>query len=262
MVVDNPLVTLSPTRQDQIRILVGTHHKTGTIWMGSMFRNLSNRLGRLFYNGVWREAPADVDVFIQNNSAFAPQYLAALDQQARGWRGIHVIRDPRDVIVSGCFYHQKSEEKWLHRPSDEFGGRTYQEAINSFGSAEAQLRFEMEKRGADTISYMLAWNYAQPNFIEMKYETLIRDDDLVEFGKVFSHLGLEGEEMKVALEVAYNNSLFGGMKEQKGAKLHLRSGDAGQWRAHFTPALVDHFKTLFPGVLVRLGYEQDDNWTA
>lgn len=242
-------------------ILVGTHHKTGTVWMGNLFRQLAERLGRSYFIGPPRDVPADVDIFQHVNSGFNMPFMARLQRGSRPWRGIHIIRDPRDVIVSGCFYHQKSEERWLHIPTERFGGLTYQEAINSTKNVERQLLFEMEHRGRETIGFMLRWNYQRPHFMELRYEDLIQDEQLAEFRRAFVHLGLTGGDLETALDVAHSASLFGGFKSELGKSLHLRSGETAQWRAHFTPALVARFKEMFPGGLAKLGYESsDDTW--
>src|SRR5690349_8119257 len=115
------------TRERPPLILVGTHHKTGTVWMGSLFRQLAERLNRAYFIGNPKDVSEDVDIFQHVNSGFNLPFMARLEEGSRAWRGIHIIRDPRDVIVSGCFYHQKSAEKWLHLPLEKFEGRTYQE---------------------------------------------------------------------------------------------------------------------------------------
>jgi hypothetical protein len=51
-----------------------------------------------------------------------------------------VIRDPRDVIVSGANYHCKADEPWLHIPEKRFGGLTYHQKINSLTSAVVRSR--------------------------------------------------------------------------------------------------------------------------
>lgn len=47
---------------------------------------------------------------------------------------------------------------------------------------------------------------------------------------------------------------------QEDASSHYRKGVAGDWKLHFTPALKDAFKQKYPGMLERLGYEDDDQW--
>jgi hypothetical protein len=77
-----------------------------------------------------------------------------------------LIRDPRDVIVSGCFYHQSAEEAWLQVPQRRLGGLSYQEKLRSYASFDDQLLFEMENPGVHTIRQMLEWGYSNPLFWE------------------------------------------------------------------------------------------------
>ena len=138
------------------KILVGTHHKTGTVWLNNIFRTLCRFHSLTYFNGSQAELPEDYDVFIQDHTRFD---LAALKDS---YRGIHMVRDPRDVVLSGCFYHQKSQESWLHEPMDEYGGMTYQEKINTYSTPDEQILFEMENSGRVTINEMLDWDYQNP----------------------------------------------------------------------------------------------------
>ena len=40
----------------------------------------------------------------------------------------------------------------------------------------------------------------------------------------------------------------------------FRKGQPGGWREHFTPANKAHFKAAAGDLLVRLGYESNDDW--
>ncbi len=48
---------------------------------------------------------------------------------------------------------------------------------------------------------------------------------------------------------------------QEDPRSHYRKGQPGDWRNHFTEEHVALFKERYPGLLVKLGYEPDDNWT-
>src|SRR5581483_12442001 len=117
---------LFPTRRKRKselnnRILVGTHHKAGTVWLLSIFQRICQQYGWRIHHGVAATPPPEFDVFFPWNSQFD---RAAIQPP---FKGIHMIRDPRDMIVSACFYHQKATEKWLHVRQDSLGGLTYQE---------------------------------------------------------------------------------------------------------------------------------------
>ena len=233
------------------KILIGTHHKTGSVWLSSIFQNICHYHSLTFYAGKQDSLPAQFDVFFQNHSVFD------LDSIGVPFRGIHIIRDPRDVIISGCFYHQKSEEEWLHRPRKDLQGFTYQQKINSYRSIDDQILFEMENVGRETIFNMLNWDYTRSSFYELKYEDLIEDIDLILFHKIFSFLGFPGSVIPNLLAIAYNKSLFSGLHSKS---VHIRSGKTNQWKEYFKPNHKDRFLGLFGDALIRLGYE-NNNWT-
>jgi len=232
-------------------LLVGTHHKTGTAWLMSIFKSIADDHGLDFFYGLQEDLPAGTEIFIQNHSLFDLTHLK------QPYRGVHLIRDPRDVIISGCLYHQQADEPWLQYPQHEFGGLSYQQKINTLDDLETRIIFEMENTGKQTIEEMLAWDYHQPNFIEVKYENLICDYDLVLFHEIFTFLGFPGPTIPSLLTVAFQNSLFSGGLEKS---LHIRSGKKQQWKEYFTPALKTHFLALFDDALIQLGYTQDNNW--
>jgi hypothetical protein len=233
------------------RILIGTHHKTGTVWLKKLFAKACDEFDLRFYASYKPTCPADTQVFLQSHSQFE---VGDLQQ---GYRGMHIIRDPRDRMVSGCFYHQKSSEQWLHVAKPEFGGLTYHEKINSYDSFADKLLFEMENSGAVGLREMLEWNYDDPNFIEVKYEQLIVDKDLTLFHKIFSFLGIPGANIPDFLRIAYENSLFSGQVRKSA---HIRSGTSSQWMQHFLPIHKERFLQLFPNALIKLQYEVDDSW--
>lgn len=235
------------------KIVVGTHHKTGTVWMSGIFNKICKEFGLNFYSGEQKKRPDDFDVFFQSHSKFD------LEQPPVEYRGLHLIRDPRDRIVSGCFYHQKSNEEWLHIKKDEFGGLTYQEKINSFKSLDDQIMFEMQNSGLRGIREMLDWNYNNQKFYEVKYEDLISDKNLILFHKIYTFLGFPGKVIPQLLGISYENSLF---SNQLKKSVHLRSGKKGQWENYFTPKHKAIFIELFGDALLKLGYESNHDWAA
>ena len=243
----NQVTASSPAQREEGRplILIGTHHKTGTKWLFDVFKQICEVKKVEFFNGPQRKAPKTCAVLFQDQSQFD---LAALPGS---FRGLHMIRDPRDVIVSGAFYHRHSHESWLKKRRWCFGLRTYQEALNKCASDEAALRFEMEQAAGDTIRNMLAWNYTDPRFFEVRYEDLIQDESLELFRRIFTFLGYADIEMPELLRIAQNNSLFSDRVSNPG---HVRSGAPAQWTQHFTPALKARFTELYGDALERLGY--------
>lgn len=235
------------------KILIGTHHKTGTVWFNSIFKEIAFSYDLHYVKDKASTPPPGYDIYFQDHNRFD------LAKIATDYRGLHIIRDPRDVLVSACYYHQKSDEPWLHLPQDEFGGQSYHQAINALPDLNAKFLFEMQNSSGRIINQMTSWDYDNPDFIEMKYEDLIEDVNLKLFHEIFSFLGFSGKQIPRLLQIAWDNSLFSGNKD--GHK-HVRSGASKQWPKHFNSVIKANFVDCFGDCLIKLGYEEDNNWTV
>ena len=240
-------------------VLVATHHKTGTVWMMSVFSAIARRTGSAFENINRYRDPSRVRDVIQS-AINADHRHILLDWNAEFGdvdlppriRGIHLIRDPRDVVVSGAKYHTWSTERWLHEPRDEFGGLSYQEKINRCASADERQLFELDYKAKDTIERMLAFS-DRGVFRTVKYESLIRDDNMIDWHAILVFLGFRGPELIVALEEVYRKSLFGGFDPR--SRRHIHDGAVEQWKSSMSLAVQAAFRARFPDALQRLGYE-------
>lgn len=232
-------------------VAVCTHHKTGTVWMAIVFGIIARECGLAFSKERQADLPARLDIWLDNHSRIdLPAMRARAAAEGRPLRVLHLIRDPRDVIISGAHYHTRTDEAWANRPRPRFGQRSYRETISALPSEHERLLFEMAEAGGETIRAMLAWRYGEPEVFEARYEELIVDRELVRFDAILRFLGFEGAELKTALAIVERKSLFGGLD----APAHVRSGQPGQWRRQFTPALAAAFEQRFPGAAERLGY--------
>lgn len=238
------------------KVVVGTHHKTGTVWFHDIFAEIARRFELRFrvddaHEGV---PTGPWDIFQETHSQFDTSNLG-------DFRGLHVIRDPRDVIVSAAFYHQKSQESWLHERQDCYGGKTYQEMINSCASLDDKIVFEMENASRHIIEAMQAFDYADPRFMTLKFEEMSVDYRLERFERAFEFLGFSPDSIGWCLTVAYRNSLFSGAASAGQTKAgHVRSGKSKQWPEFFKRKHRRRFERLFGDVLGTLGYEED--WEA
>lgn len=228
------------------QVLVGTHHKTGTVWLFTIFQKIADLYRLKIHHNLDPRDPASFDILLNDHSTFNLELIK------RQYKGVHIIRDPRDIIVSSTFYHQKSDESWLHIPHVEFGGMTYQEKINSLSSLDEQILFEMEHSSNKTISSILKWNYNNEHFFEIKYEHLIEDDFMNTFREIFSFLGFPETMMPTSINIAYSNSLFSGRVSNNN---HIRSGEIEQYKKYFKKIHTDKFQNLFGDALIKLGYE-------
>ena len=84
------------------------YHKAGTQLFGKVLRVVSNKynLKHIVKYGFYENHNADVDIIMYGNSNIN------IENINREYVGSHMIRDPRDVIISGYLYHLNSKEKW------------------------------------------------------------------------------------------------------------------------------------------------------
>jgi len=232
-------------------ILIRTHHKTGTVWMYRIFLDLANVLGLRFCHLPEGIIP-NADFYLSSEAPFPSELIKG------SFRGLHLIRDPRDVVLSGMHYHLRSDEPWLHVPKPELDGLTYQEKLHASGSDE-RLYFEMREVGLETTKSMLDWNYNDERFFEARYEDLIQDRDVTLFGEVLNFLGFTGGALRNGINIFRKHSLANSDYSSSDDP-HVRSGRPRQWQLEYRRRHGNQFLQIMGDCLVRLGYEQDDKW--
>lgn len=244
--------------------VIATHHKSGTVWMNHTFRLIGEKLGIRFLPTLAFSA-------IPEAERVAPLMLSASNGREGMDTGLfdgedvcifHLIRDPRDVLISSMHYHLRADERWLLRADPQFGGRTYREAINALPTERARYIFEMQHSTSKNLRNMLDWDYNRPNSMECRYEDIIRDIESSLFLRVATHLGFSQEELPLCRRMFLRTAIFGGNAKRKdeGKVTHVRSGQPEQWRGIFDRSLGEGFLTRFGDTLVKLGYEKDDAW--
>jgi hypothetical protein len=241
-------------------VVVATHHKTGTVWMDGVFKSIAADLGARFVNlrdeqGRLKDLANSPFVLFCYDSDFG-EHASLLDRE--DVRILHLIRDPRDVVISAMHYHKASRESWLHEPIPGYDNLTYQRALQKAPNRLARYIFEMENSSASTLRDMARWRYGRANCFEARYEDLRQDSALAHWARITAFLGLDVAEQALANRRFWQNSLFGGLPRL--GNRHVRSGAVGQWRREFTPELAHAFLERFPGLLQSLGYETSDAW--
>jgi hypothetical protein len=234
-----------------IPILVGTHHKTGTVWMQRTFRRIAEAIRRTFID-LSRNMPISPGgILFHMHSEFPAEVLAT------GFRGLHVIRDPRDIVISGLRYHRDAREPWLHTAVPQFGGLSYQEKLNSL-SPDDQFVFELEHSARRTLGGILAWRYDDKRFFEARYEALHADRSGTLFATIAGHLQFNPVEAAAAIAVFTRTTIAG--KPVPPGHPHIRSGEPAQWRRSWRRWQGERFLAVHGDCLVRLRYESDDGW--
>jgi len=241
----------------------GAHHKVGTVWFQ---RVLSTVAG--FYGLRFTEVPEsdgapgraiipgrDIDLVVYDRANdFRPQDFAGRDCRAS-----HLIRDPRDIVVSGYHYHLRTAEAWVLEPQERYGGLSYQAFLHSVDEHDGLLA-EIERCARSTLADMDRWTYSRPGILELRYEDAVRDE-VATFSRLFRFYGFDDAAVAQGLRIVDGFSRRGGSPAGD-TDPHVRSGQPGEWRRVFGGDHVDLFKELTGDLVVRLGYEEEPNWST
>ncbi|PWB78915.1 MAG: sulfotransferase [Holophagae bacterium] len=269
------------------------HHKCATRWLVDILTDACNRVGLEFFEahnaGMFGRdlasflAQRPVDLLAYTNARH--EFIDRLGD----YRGFHVIRDPRDILVSAYFSHLNSH------PTDGWSALEQHRQKLTACSEEEGLTLELDFI-EDVFSALARWDYSRPQMLELKMERLVRDsyEGLIE---VFLHLGLadpedvplEEELQRIAgraqavvepdrpgsaaarrlqrvelLHIIHSHRFSkkagGRHVGQEDSRSHYRRGEAGDWRHHFTPRLAASFAERYGKMLTDLGYERDEGW--
>ena len=230
------------------KLIVHTcYHKVGTVWFSRILRSIASYYGLKFQKSTPDKLEKDTEIFFDDHSLIDPGLLI-------NYVGSHMIRDPRDIVISGYFYHLRTSEKWALETKEEYGNMSYQELLKSKNRDDG-IMLEIE-RTLPEINQMAKWDYSNPNFIEIKYEDIIKNESEY-FKRIFQHYGFNKKAINKALEIA-NSFSIKNLKPKKNS--HIRSGKPGEWKKFFTGEHKTYFKNRLGDALIILGYEKDYDW--
>lgn len=187
----------------------------------------------------------------------------ALDlQRYSDIRVVRIIRDPRDLVVSGYHYHRRGAEHWCLLPApNEADWRMVRGSIPSGLRAgesltqhlqrvdqQAGLRAEIEFRKYHYES-MMQWPLDDPRVLLIRYEDLV-GNEAESFDRIFEFLELPAVARAAARYYARRYSA----PRRKAASTHVRNAQAGQWQEAFSAELRAEFTAQYRPLLERYGY--------
>jgi hypothetical protein len=246
------------------------HHKAASDWIHNIARDACQEMGLNYvYIHNARQFDHDLGSFVRREKidflTYANADLSEVKDCLNCIRGFHVVRDPRDITVSAYFSHLYSHS------ADDFPRLVgHREKLRQSTKEQGLLlELEFEKPNFDKMN---SWDYALPNVLELKMEQIIREPG-EHFRRIFAFLGvLDGDggglprkftakDLAAILDRYDFAKQSGGRKPgQEDPKSHYRKGVPGDWKNHFTEEHKTSFKQNFNDLLVKLGYEQSDNW--
>ena len=179
-------------------------------------------------------------------------FLSALSSKGRAT--VFVYRDPRDMIVSHVFYAtQIHQGHGMHQ--------YYTETLFSMADRINAAIVGVDERGADLSSVRTKYeNYLgwldQPAVLCLRFEELIINREQA-LNKLIDYLENRGFIPSLDRKLAIASLTRSIIPKKSGT---FRKAQPGNWREHFTPENKLQFKETIGDLLIRMGYEVDDQW--
>lgn len=156
------------------------HHKSGSTWIQTLIQQVCYQANiNLKIAGTPRLFDFDLDNCIKKDNIDCICYTNANINYVKpvldNIKGFHIIRDPRDIVVSAYFshLHSHSTNSWpelndyrkeLEHLSKEKGLLFVMDYLSSMKIQEVELNI---------FGQMQEWNYNLPNVLEIKFEDMI-----------------------------------------------------------------------------------------
>jgi hypothetical protein len=261
------------------QLICFSYHKTGTSLFLHVMTKVCARLGLTlanYYGQVsWLDPEPDV-VLLPHSVLRAP-----LD---RPYRAIRLIRDPRDIWVSGYLYHLRCDEEWcrntdmdptppigwprvdysvLHWPEEwkrryleRLGGKSYQQNLLDRSLADG-LDFELEGYTGCTLATMREWKLNGAEALDVKLEDVMADFDGA-MRRIFDHFGFTPDQIEAALEVARSEDIRRMDDAFMAERPQIYSRTISKWHEVLSVAQIARFEARHANLIKTLGYETAD----
>ena len=242
----------SPFLDQPKLIFHGTYHKMGTVWLMRVLEKIATQWHLCVQksNEHADTLAPDTDIIFANHSHLDVRQLG-------NFVGSHMIRDPRDCIVSGYFYHLWTDESWVHTPQDRFDGLSYQQHLKQLNQHDGLVE-EIKLFTQYVTTYGLRdWSYTDERIFEFKYEDLLANEQKV-FTKLFRHYGFSEQAIRKSVKLAEQCSfkkVSGRSIGQANSKSHLRSGQPGQWKEVLAENHLRLIEDSFGDLIRQMGYQ-------
>lgn len=236
-------------------------HKNLTVYYKKCMSSLARYTGRKYehFNSLvdqFEQKRDQLDIASLNN------HFIDLSKTSSITRSSLFIRDPRDLVVSGYFYHKRGAELWSRirdpQPADfEIvngcvptalePGESFKDCLNRLPLAEG-LYAEMEFRKLHFES-LFKWMEAPPGFV-VKYEDIVGNEIAV-FRQLGNFYRLNYSEINLLVKKAASNAI------SKRQTAHARDPKSGQWREIFPDEVKCFFAANYSELLRATGYASE-----
>ena len=164
-----------------------------------------------------------------------------------------IYRDPRDMLVSQVFFATDMHE--------EHGMHEYYQSLPDFGERLKAAITGIDRDGLYMVSVKQRYEGVF-QWLEQKHVLCLRFEDLIDNRQgTLDAMLHEVERTGYRIPTPREKALSILVEAIQPRKSHtFRSGKTGGWREHFTENHKTLFKDVAGDLLIRLGYEKNNDW--
>jgi hypothetical protein len=181
----------------------------------------------------------------------SPENVSFLCQPGRV--NYFIYRDPRDMLISQVFFATDMHE--------EHGMHDYYRSLPDFGERLKVAISGIEGAGLRMVSVRQRYEGVF-EWLEQEHVMCIRFEDLIDRRELTLNAMLDEVERTGYVIPTPRVQALAILTDaiQPGKSHTFRSGKTGGWKEHFTREHRLLFKDVAGDLLVRLGYEKDNDW--
>ncbi len=234
-------------------IFVSAYPKSGSTWLTRLLGDvLDSPTGGCIPREDWREVATEGQdrpgpyvirkghfILINDNRAgqVVPYPHRLAWQRLTNEKIVFLVRDPRDICISGAWHWNTSPEKFLDR----------------------MIRGSVARCGR-WDNYIDAWQKKEGMYGSLiSYETLLKYP-LDTLKQIFNAVNLPLDKLR-AMQAIYRQSFIvrkaaTGNNKRELRRNNMRRGIAGDWKNHFTDTMNDRIWSEFGWMMDGLGYKK------
>jgi hypothetical protein len=204
-------------------------------------------------NDLKRLKPADIAYGHLHNFPEVADFICR-----DGFIPYFILRDPRDVVVSHAFYVTEMQTQHIHH---NFYQNVLEDENERLHTSIVGIASENDYGGPslpninDRFTPYLGW-LDRPEVLTLHYENFVTQRQQT-LSTILDHAVLRGFVLECARETALR--ILDESINPRSSPTY-RSGKIGGWQSAFNEDHKRSFKNVSGDLLIRLGYEENQNW--